>query len=175
MRVVIRPRGTPVLPRVCPAISRGVPGVTLLRPQRGSQSGEAEFRVRRRRRGAEDTAVPLGGSPSVSRRVPRTVTRSRAHQEAGRWPGTGVPGEDWRPGAAARELGLTSCPGAPRCGQDEDQSPHLQMPVWRVHHRTAPFLHRLSAPSFGERVWGSHPRSPWCPCLCDRKCQRKDV
>lgn len=57
----------------------------------------------------------------------------------------------------AQELGLTWCPGPPRCGQDEDQSLRLQLPVWRARQRTARFLHRLSAPCFGERVWGSHP------------------
>lgn len=97
--VIIRPRGAPVLPRACPAISGGVPvpasagftvpGGRISGPQKpGDDVGPRTLRSPQ-------------GSPSVPRRVPRTATRSRAHQEAGRWPGTGVQGEDRRPGAVS--------------------------------------------------------------------------
>lgn len=97
------PGGPPVLPTLAlpsRGVSLGCPstGLSGAYSPRRQNFGPAEAR---RRRGAEDTAVPTGGSPSVARRVPRTATRSRAHWEAGRWPGTGVPEEDRRPGAVS--------------------------------------------------------------------------
>lgn len=100
MGVVIRPRGGSRPPPRMPCHFGGCPcsGLSWVHSPGRQNFGSAEAR---RRRGAEDTAVPPGGSPSVPRRVPRTATRSRAHQEAGRWPGTGVQGEDRGPGAVS--------------------------------------------------------------------------
>lgn len=115
--VIIRPRGAPVLPRACPAISGGVPvpasagftvpGGRISGPQKpGDDVGPRTLRSPQ-------------GSPSVPRRVPRTATRSRAHQEAGRWPGTGVQGEDRRPGAVSPgPRAVRTGPGGARvCGE----------------------------------------------------------
>lgn len=103
MGVVIRPWGAPVLPRACPAISRGVPGVTLLRPQRGSQSGEAEFRVRR----SQATTWGRGHFGPPGRLSISPAPRAQNGHQKPRAPGGRQVAGDRRPGG-----GLAS-----RCGE----------------------------------------------------------
>lgn len=98
--VIIRPRGLPVPPPAHALPFRGCPcsGLSWVH-----SPGRQNSRVRR----SQATTWGRGhcGAPKALHQsraaCSRTATRSRALQEAGRWPGTGVQGEDRRPGAVS--------------------------------------------------------------------------